>query len=148
MGKGAFQELDQVAAARQLCKFAERATSAAAVPGIIQHAFEVGVFRQGLFGSMRAYPRQRWNVWLTRFQQQADRLANPPSVLCTAGSIGGAPRGSVRRHTLRHPVCTAGCRGHTAAAAAAALTAAATGQQCLSRAGSRSAAFRPTVSRL
>ena len=43
VGKGAFQELDQVAAARQLCKFAERATSAAAVPGIIQHAFEVCV---------------------------------------------------------------------------------------------------------
>ena len=43
VGKGAFQELDQVAAARQLCKYAERATSAAAVPGIIQHAFEVGV---------------------------------------------------------------------------------------------------------
>ena len=44
VGKGAFQELDQVAAARQLCKYAERATSAAAVPGIIQHAFEVGFF--------------------------------------------------------------------------------------------------------
>lgn len=41
VGKGAFQELDQVAAARQLCKFAARATSAAAVPGIIQQAFEV-----------------------------------------------------------------------------------------------------------
>jgi thiamine pyrophosphate-dependent acetolactate synthase large subunit-like protein len=42
VGKGAFQELDQVAAARQLCKFAARATSAAAVPTIIQQAIEVG----------------------------------------------------------------------------------------------------------
>lgn len=41
VGKGAFQELDQVAVARQLCKFAARATSAAAVPGVIQQAFEV-----------------------------------------------------------------------------------------------------------
>lgn len=45
VGKGAFQELDQVAAARQLTKYAARATSAAEVPRIVREAFEVCLLR-------------------------------------------------------------------------------------------------------
>lgn len=45
VGKGAFQELDQVAAARQLTKYAARATSAADVPRIVREAFEVCLLR-------------------------------------------------------------------------------------------------------
>ena len=41
MGKGAFQELDQVEAARQVCKFSGRATSAAQVPSLLQAALQV-----------------------------------------------------------------------------------------------------------
>lgn len=41
VGKGAFQELDQVSAAHQFCKFSQRATKAADVPLLISRAVQV-----------------------------------------------------------------------------------------------------------
>ncbi len=43
MGKGAFQECDQVAAVEQFCKYAGAATAPADIPGTVRAAFEAAV---------------------------------------------------------------------------------------------------------
>ncbi|KAK9828489.1 hypothetical protein WJX72_000277 [[Myrmecia] bisecta] len=73
VGKGAFQELDQVAAVRQFCKYAGRATSIRDIPAIITAAVKAAtsgrpgaayvdlpsdVLMASVSGSQRAPPRQ------------------------------------------------------------------------------------------
>jgi len=43
IGKGAFQELDQVAAVQQFTKYAGKATSAAEIPAVIKAAVQAAV---------------------------------------------------------------------------------------------------------